>query len=560
MNIKLKVIFSYLLITILFIGLSLFMIHSISVMENNGVNIFQKGLRPTGSIAQISKLAENTRVQMLQSVLMQKSDLTKNAEANLDEITKINEQYSQLELSSDERSMFQEFQSNWSQFADRVRKNINLVKEQKYQEAVEGLKLGGVPFSKASDDLTRLLQYYDQQAQHLVQNNTIEYEKTSEITYLILAIAVILSLGIGWFAGRKVSIPISQLADHTVKISNGDLTLERLPVTSKDELGQTTESFNKMLEKLTDIVTTVKISTGEVAMAAEEMAASTQQVTDVSTEISRRMQDVVRDAEIGNHNVEDVSQALLELSSLIQMAKKKAVSSKTNSDLTLEIAFQGKETVEDAISRMNLIKEKTTEIEQFMNSLYQHSQEIRLINDTITKIANQTNLLALNAAIEAARAGETGRGFAVVAEEVRKLAEHSNQEAGKVSEIIKKITETTQRTVDASHQSTMEVDRGVSIVHSSGEVLDQIVCAVKSTVEEVEGIVIVTQDEVATSDKIVSLIYNLATFIASTSSNAMQVATATGEATASMQTVAVSTQQLNTLVVELHQLVDVFKT
>ncbi|HJV46046.1 MAG TPA: methyl-accepting chemotaxis protein [Bacillota bacterium] len=560
MNIKTKLTSSYLLITVLFIGLSLFMIHSIYMVKNNGMNIYQKGLVPTASIAKISKLAENTRVQMLQSVLTQNPDLTKQAEANLEEIAKINEQYSQLELSSEERSMFLEFQNNWSQFADRARKNISLVKEQKYQEAVEGLKLGGVPFSKASDELTRLLQFYDQHAQHLVQTNTNEYEKSSGVTYLFLASSIILALGIGWFSGRKVSVPVIQLAEHTVKVSNGDLTIEKLPVTSKDELGQTTESFNKMLEKLTEIVATVKISTNEVAMAAEEMAASTEQVTCASTEIAQRMQGVVRDAEIGNHNVVDVSQALLELSSLIQIAQKKAVSSKASSDLTLAIAFQGKETVEDAITRMRKIKEKTTDIEQFMSSLYEHSQEIRLINDTITKIANQTNLLALNAAIEAARAGEAGRGFAVVAEEVRKLAEHSNQEAGKVSGIIQKITETTQRTVDASHQSTIEVDQGVSIVYSSVEVLDRIVYAVKSTVEEVEGIVFVTQDEVATSDKIVSLIHNLATFIESTSSNAVQVATATEETTASMETVAASTQQLNTLVIQLHQMVDVFKT
>ncbi|MBQ4850886.1 methyl-accepting chemotaxis protein [Pseudoalteromonas sp. MMG012] len=84
-----------------------------------------------------------------------------------------------------------------------------------------------------------------------------------------------------------------------------------------------------------------------------------------------------------------------------------------------------------------------------ISGLSQMADNINTFVTTISKISDQTNLLALNAAIEAARAGEAGRGFSVVADEVRALANNTNESANEVSDLVKKIIDTTQLTVNA---------------------------------------------------------------------------------------------------------------
>ncbi len=208
---------------------------------------------------------------------------------------------------------------------------------------------------------------------------------------------------------------------------------------------------------------------------------------------------------------------------------------------------------------MTTIYNKTKEAEKVITLLNEYSQQIGIINDTITGIAKQTNLLALNAAIEAARAGESGRGFAVVAEEVRKLAEQSDAEASNISQLISKITENTKSAVVAMKHSLAEVEVGVQEVNKAGESLENILTAVTETVSDIDGIAKVTNDEVASSDKIVQLIEGVSEDIESTSSDAQEVSAATEETTAIIETVAASSEQASAMAQNLHSLITKFK-
>src|SRR5215813_1318837 len=112
--------------------------------------------------------------------------------------------------------------------------------------------------------------------------------------------------------------------------------------------------------------------------------------------------------------------------------------------------------VEKATAAMKSVNESSVAVTDAMKALAEKSEQIGGIVETITGIAGQTNLLALNAAIEAARAGEQGRGFAVVAEEVRKLAEESQQAAVTISTLIEEIQTETERTVQTVEQGAQQ--------------------------------------------------------------------------------------------------------
>ncbi len=326
---------------------------------------------------------------------------------------------------------------------------------------------------------------------------------------------------------RRMVAPIPVISLSLKRIADGDLTVESIVTKSTDEIGELTRSTNTMAQNLRHLIQQLQIS------AVQLSAASTQETTVSINEIANQMQEVTDQSSKGTESVVEISKALLSLSSLIQLSKNKAKTATTITVETRITANQGKETVDNTIQSMQLIKEKTSETEQRMAELQQYSKQIEEIASTISDIAEQTNLLALNASIEAARAGDQGRGFAVVAEEVRKLAEQTRTESSRVGSILSDILSITEASVMVTKESQKVVTDGVHMAIQSGETLEKILEAVSKTVDEVQGIDDLTQDEVANSDQIVALINTVAAVVEKTADSAQNVAATTEEITGS---------------------------
>ncbi|PKC50759.1 MCPsignal-domain-containing protein, partial [Rhizophagus irregularis] len=161
-----------------------------------------------------------------------------------------------------------------------------------------------------------------------------------------------------------------------------------------------------------------------------------------------------------------------------------SVKSKEVTDLARESSKEaevGRESVEDNLNQMKYIHESVGKSNEVIQSLSTRSKEIGEILNVISGIADQTNLLALNAAIEAARAGEHGKGFAVVAEEVRKLAEQSNQEVSQVENLVKDIMERIGKVLISSSENEKYIEKGTETVKQTAEVLHNISSAVSKT-------------------------------------------------------------------------------
>jgi methyl-accepting chemotaxis protein len=558
MKLATKLILSYLLIAITLIGVGIYAYYSISRINQNGASMYENRVLPLGDLGVIGKLAENTRVNMLTSVRKKDQAYALQAENNLKQITTNIDRYNKHEMLADERESFDQFLHNWKDFETIARNNISLIKNGKFEEASEGVFQGAAPFTKASEYLDKLLKVNTAISEQFIKDNQQSFQRTSLFMLIVIVMSVILAIGIGIGFGRAITKPILLVCQQAALVAGGDLTVEALKIKSRDEIGQLANAFNNMTSHLLKTVRSVRQASEDLAASSEQLAASTEEVTAGIDGISHNTGQVAADAESGNQATVDASKVLLELSSLIQIAKEKAASAGNSSNETLAVASQGKDTVHETVSRMEKIKEKTIETEEMIATLDKYSKEIGSITDTITQLAAQTNLLALNAAIEAARAGEAGKGFAVVAAEVRKLADQSNQGANQVSELVNQVTESTKRAVAVTQQSREEVEAGVLTVTKAGKALENILEAVGNTVSHIEGIEEITKSEAATSEKIIELINSLASIIENTAANAEEVAASTEEASASMEAVASSAEESSAMATELNMMVSGF--
>lgn len=385
-----------------------------------------------------------------------------------------------------------------------------------------------------------------------------DVQARSNNALLVTAVILLFSLALGIWYSRQLAAPVKELQRLMAEASKGNLTI-RSSNQAADEIGQLSQSFNTMIEGQMRIVKDVSTSAVELSAASEELAASSEQVSGAANSIANDIQQVASSMSDAAKTSMETSQVLVELSSLIQIAKDKAHSASDKSEITMATAKDGKDTINNAMQSMNTIHAKTIEAERVITLLNDYSQQIGSINETITSIAKQTNLLALNAAIEAARAGESGRGFAVVAEEVRKLAEQSNTEADNISHLITKITDNTQNAVFAMKQSLQEVETGVTAVTAAEQSLEHIMAAVIETVEDVDGIAKITNAEIASSDKIIQLIENVANDIESTERETQSVAAAIQEVTATVETIASTSEETSAMSQSLQNNIIVFQ-
>ncbi|MBP2650302.1 MAG: methyl-accepting chemotaxis sensory transducer [Firmicutes bacterium] len=395
-------------------------------------------------------------------------------------------------------------------------------------------------------------------AKELMSNSVISANTVVVVSALISLIALILGIAIAWRLTNIIRKPIIELTNIANEYANADLR-NSIRVTSSDELGDLARSINIMHEHFVDMISNIREASEQLAAASEQTAASTEEVTATSEEISRNMLTLAKEADFGNNSMLEASKALVQLSSLVQIAKTKATNSSTASEDTLNAAEDGRLKVNESVNRISNIKQQTEKSSLIIEELNNYSQKIAQIIVMITGIANQTNLLALNAAIEAARAGEQGRGFAVVAEEVRQLAEQSNQGAQEITVLVNQVTEKTNLAVSSMAQNVSEVDQGVIKVNEAGTTLDRILQAVQQTVEDTKQITDVTDEEVATSEQILKLIDGLATVIETVDKQCEEVASSAEQQSAAMQTVAASSEEITAMANNLKNSVEKFK-
>lgn len=447
--------------------------------------------------------------------------------------------------------------------AEKVKAQENIAKELYVEDAINGNS--GVQEGTSSVGESSLIAYAP------IKNyswGVISYLPKSEInatvyhSVLIMVILVffvlLLAVATAMFTAKGIARPLRELVDGAGKIAEGDLN-QKIQVNGVEEVNQLAASLERMRQDLRKIIQGIMSSSDQVSAASEELTATTEQSTQAIGLLANTISELAQGADKQVSTIETASSVVERMSAGIEEVSANAITMTTISEQAANSASGGSKSVEAVMSQMDMIEKTVTTSAQAVGKLGERSQMIGQIVETISGIAGQTNLLALNAAIEAARAGEQGRGFAVVAEEVRKLAEQSQEAAKQIAELIIEVQTETEKAVDAMNNGTREVKIGSEVVNTAGKSFNEIVGFVERVSLQVKNISAAMQEMASESETIVNSVGGIDHISKAAAGHTQTVSAATQEQSASMQEIANASQSLATMAEELQDAVKRFK-
>lgn len=275
-----------------------------------------------------------------------------------------------------------------------------------------------------------------------------------------LLIALLLT-GLVVLITRSIVQPLQAAVDAMASISSGEGDLTRnLDTHGRDELTALATYFNAFTAKLRHVIRQMLDSAGSLDQAARSLG-------DISSEAQRHSQQQAQQMEL-------VATAINEVTYGVQDVAKNAEHASSEMHTAEDQASQGQQNIEASLRQIDQLSGTIDKAVEVIQSLASESTQIGSVLEVIRSIAEQTNLLALNAAIEAARAGEQGRGFAVVADEVRLLAQRTQQSTAEIQGMIERLQGNSEAAVKVINESSRASQLTVEQASQAGESLAQI--------------------------------------------------------------------------------------
>lgn len=285
-------------------------------------------------------------------------------------------------------------------------------------------------------------------------------QSIKQMTYLLFAVALFVSIAIGWVISRSIMNGILYIKNSIVRISEtNDLTIS-ISTEKNDELADMANAFNNMLTNFQRLIVSVNQSVTSLNNATGTLAKNIHRANEG---VESQMQET-----------DMVATAVTEMVATIEEIASNTTDAADKAEQTNQNAAKGKRGVEATIKQIRILSDKLIESESVVNHLATDSETIGSVLDVIRGIAEQTNLLALNAAIEAARAGEQGRGFAVVADEVRTLASRTQASTKEIENIISSLQSRTKNIVNLMTDCRNEGQESAAQASQAGQLLEEI--------------------------------------------------------------------------------------
>ncbi|EPJ76789.1 putative methyl-accepting chemotaxis protein [Pseudomonas sp. CFII64] len=518
---------------VLFLGVM--SLNKMADLNNSTLSIANDGLTPTRLLGELADTT--TRFRTMSYLIMvnrSQADIDK-ADARLEVLTnkakRIVDDYAPLVSGAEEAAKFREFKEalgNYLTAQDKLRQASQAKREAEIAELIRG------DLKRYSDQMAPLVEWLlevnRKDSEAAVAESSSNYVAARNVIIAVLVLTAIMTALLAVILTRSIVRPLNDAVRAAEDVARGDLT-QTIHTQGRDEVTRLQQALKTMQANLRDTLQQISGSATQVASAAEELNA-------VTEEGSRALAQQ-------NDEIEQAATAVNEMTAAVEEVANNAVSTSTASQQSSASAIQGRQRVQETVNAIQQMNNDVEVTAEQIRSLADQTRDIGKVLDVIRAIAEQTNLLALNAAIEAARAGEAGRGFAVVADEVRALAHRTQQSTQEIEVMVSGIQQGSSQAVASMQNSSVRAQSTLDVARSAGDALEEITRSVSEISDRNLVIASAAEEQAQVSREVDRNLVNIRDLSVQSSAGAHQTNSASHE--------------LSRLAVELNQMVRRFK-
>ena len=346
-----------------------------------------------------------------------------------------------------------------------------------------------------------------------------------------------------WKLGNSVDRIIATLD----RAGSGDLTAElgKIDLERKDEIGVLADHANMVIGQLKDVIGQVGNTSDVIEESTARLDKMAEQTSTASEDVARSMGDMANGATAQASETQAVSDAIGRIGEGIEETSNAVAKLIVNADQMKAAGQEGVDSVGELKTISEKVKAQIAVIYEQTNTTNESAQEIHKATELISSIASETNLLALNASIEAARAGESGRGFAVVAEQIKNLAEQSNQSAKTIEGIINNLLADTEQAVKTMNTVDAIIGFQADKVEMTKRVFDKVNNGLIVTMEGVESIARSTKTLDEAKGRVIMSVESLSAIAEENAASTQETAASAEELTATIGEIKNATSRLN---------------
>jgi len=368
----------------------------------------------------------------------------------------------------------------------------------------------------------------------MLEDITPFYEEQQKIQLLIISgflLLVFVGIGISLFVfNRYLFTPLNKLIEDMNSCANGDFGIQ-VKRKGLREFYALATALSELILKLREQMNVIRSNAGNVATSSEELSVFTKNA---------------RQASLKQQNeTSSVASTITQMSATVAEVTKSAVSAAESANQADNIALEGQNVIGSTITSIQNLVDEVNQAGEVIQRVESDSNDVSTVLQVIRGIAEQTNLLALNAAIEAARAGEQGRGFAVVADEVRSLAQRTQDSTIEIRDIIERLQTGTKDAVQVIQKGHEGANKSVERAADAEKALQTIISSVASIVTMNDQIASAAEEQSTVSEEI--------------GKNVVAINDLTDQSTSASEQIAVSSEELANYATALQASVAHFK-
>lgn len=560
-TVKMKLYLSFGIIVASLIGLGAYSLYNLSAINDQATVITDTYVPRIDYAHQINTAESDYRILQYRHLLAktpQEMDQIEQELAKTDSEMRTFFDKMDQKVGARGKQVYAEIKEQWADFLSKSQEVRALSRQNKTDEALAVMSTTNALFNKITENLFKLVDLNRNNLNEANQYADEVYGSAKWMMTTILIVIAVLSIAIAIYISRIIAKSIGEFLRISDIVAKGDLR-DQARITSQDEFGTLAKSYNATIVNLKHLIAQIQNTAEQVAASSEELTASADQSANVVNQVAQSIGTVASGATGQVEAITSTSAVVEQMSASIEEVAATATTSSNSAATASETAREGGKSIGQAVRQMANIEKTVAQSAEVIGKLGERSKEIGQIVDTISGIAGQTNLLALNAAIEAARAGEQGKGFAVVAEEVRKLAEQSQEAAERIAGLISDIQIETEKAVVAMSEGTREVQVGTQVVDTGGKAFEQIVGMVEQVSQQSQEIATTIQQMAEGTQNIVNSIKSIDESSKGIAGESQSVSAATEEQSAAMEEIASSSRALAKLAEDMRAATSQFK-